>query len=358
MEPTESRPVFKKPARLERRPIVLSSEGLCRMEPLEPDGPLPLLVRPGAKEVDLAAWLRANREPLSRRLHKHGGVLFRGFGVASPSQFQECVEAISGELEEYNYRSTPRTKVSGRIYTSTEYPSDQRIALHNEMAYARSWPLKLWFFCATPARLGGQTPIADSRKVMARISSETRRRFAELGVLYVRNYGHGLDLPWQEVFQTEDPQDVDRQCHETGLSFEWKGDGRLVTRQRCQAIAAHPQTGEEVWFNQAHLFHVSGLDEAVRASLLDRFREEELPRNAYYGDGSPIEASALDEIRDAYERETIVFGWQAGDLLMIDNMLTAHGRAPFEGPRKVLVGMAESYGLGAEPAPAESGDSL
>jgi alpha-ketoglutarate-dependent taurine dioxygenase len=96
-----------------------------------------------------------------------------------------------------------------------------------------------------------------------------------------------------------------------------------------------------VWFNQAHLFHISSLEPDVRESLLLSFREEDLPRNAYYGDGSRIEDDVLDEIRDVYQQEKVVFAWQEGDILMLDNMLMAHGRTPFIGQRKVLVGMAE-----------------
>ena len=73
------------------------------------------------------------------------------------------------------------------------------------------------------------------------------------------------------------------------------------------------------------------------------FREEDLPRNAFYGDGSKIEASVLEEINEIYQQETVTFPWQEGDILMLDNMLVAHGRKPFIGPRKVLVGMAEPF---------------
>jgi alpha-ketoglutarate-dependent taurine dioxygenase len=334
----------RKAVRLERKPVGLASEDLCKLDLLQPDQSLPLVVRPAVTGVDLAAWLKANRGLVSTRLAAHGGLLFRGFEIRSPEQFQECIEAVSAELLEYNYGSTPRSQVSGRIYTSTEYPPDQWIPLHNEMAYARTWPMKIWFFCATPASSGGQTPLADSRKVTARISREIRRRFDERGVLYVRNYGHGVDLPWQAVFQTEDRSQVEDFCRQEGMSFEWRGEERLVTRQKCQASALHPRSLDRIWFNQAHLFHVSALEQRVRDSLSARFGEEELPRNAYFGDGSPLDESELQEIRDAYERETVLFTWEAGDVVLVDNMLTAHGRAPFEGPRKVLVGMAESHG--------------
>jgi hypothetical protein len=159
----------------------------------------------------------------------------------------------------------------------------------------------------------------------------------------VRNYGGGLDLPWQKVFGTADRGEVERFCQGAGIAYEWKADGELRTRQVCQAIAAHPRSGEVVWFNQAHLFHVSSLDPRTREGLLAVVPESDLPRNAYLGDGAPIDGGLLDEIREIYRQLAGGFPWLAGDIVLADNMLVAHGRTPFRGPRKVLVAMAEPY---------------
>ena len=70
---------------------------------------------------------------------------------------------------------------------------------------------------------------------------------------------NGLDLPWEQAFNSEDRQVVERFCRSNRIDLEWKADGELRTRQVCQAVARHPHTGESVWFNQAHLFHVSNL---------------------------------------------------------------------------------------------------
>jgi hypothetical protein len=88
---------------------------------------------------------------------------------------------------------------------------------------------------------------------------------------------------------------------------------------------------------------VSSLPTHVQDSLLALVKEEDLPRNTYYGDGTPIEAETLVAIREAYNQATISFPWRQGDVLMLDNMLIAHGRAPFVGPRKVVVAMADAY---------------
>ena len=306
---------------------------------------LPLVIEPRVAGLRLSEWAIQHRALLSEYLDRHGAILFRGFEVRQVRDFEEAIRATTAatELLEYEYRSTPRTQVSGRIYTSTEYPAELSIPLHNEMAYSLHWPMKVYFHCVLPAQQGGETPIADSRRVYARISPSVRARFAEKGVLYVRNYSNGLDLSWRNVFQTENKAEVEDYCRRERIEFEWKpGDG-LRTSQRCQAIARHPRTGETVWFNQAHLFHPASLEENVRQMLSAEFAEQDLPRNAYYGDGARIETSSLNEILEAYREETAISAWQKGDVLMVDNMLVAHGRRPYSGPRKIIVGMAELF---------------
>ena len=189
--------------------------------------------------------------------------------------------------------------------------------MHNENAYAKHWPMRVWFFCVQPALEGGETPLADSRAVLARLRPEVRERFMRYGVRYVRNYGAGVDLPWQEVFQTTDRAEVEAYCRAANIEFEWLGDGKLRTAQVCQAVATHPKTGEMVWFNQAHLFHVSNVGPEVEQSLRAVFGQEGLPRNAFYGDGAPIEPEVLEEIRAAYAAESIRFAWQTGDIAVV-----------------------------------------
>jgi hypothetical protein len=329
-----------------RKVLQIPRDGLVTADLLDGRS-LPLTIRPTMDGTNLHTWVTNNRGYLLGELRAHGAILFRGFGRRTLSELEQITAAVSGDLMEYSFRSTPRSVVKNRVYTSTDYPPDQSIPMHNEMSYTSMWPLKIWFYCELPAQTGGETPLADSRKVFSRIPAEIRQRFEEKRVLYVRNYGGGLDLPWENVFQTSDRSEVEGFCREAGIEIEWKGADRLRTRQCCQAVARHPETGEGVWFNQAHLFHRSSLDATVLSSLLESCGADDLPRDSYYGDGTPIETSVLDEIRAIYAAESVTFLWQEGDLIMVDNMLVAHGRKPFSGPRKILVTMAEPSSKGA-----------
>lgn len=302
---------------------------------------LPALISPNMPGENLLEALPRLREQLERLVATAGGVLLRGFNVPSVSDFRNFAASFGHPLLSYEFGSTPRTELEGGVYTTTEYPSHQSIPLHNEQAYTRIWPMKAWFHCVVPAAEGGETPIADSRAIYRRMPESIRKRF-EPGVLYVRNYGD-FDVPWQQVFNTEKPAEVEAFCRKAGIQWEWKDDDELRTTQLCQAIETHPVTGETVWFNQAHLFHVSNLQPDVRESLEDLLGIENLPRNTYFADGSPIPDEMLNEVRSVLDEETVAFLWEAGDVLMLDNMLVAHGRSPFKAPRKVVVAMAESY---------------
>lgn len=331
-----------KPVR--RKPLSLSQEVLVKTGALEEaSDPFPLLLSPAVDGVNLTQWAANNRDHLERELLRCGAILFRGFKVEGVNGFEEVARAVSSGLLDYKERSSPRSELMRGVYTSTDYPADESIHFHNEQSYTRSWPMKLYFFCVRPAEKGGATPIADGRKVLKSLDPGLREKFVGKRVMYVRNYGDGMGLTWQTAFQTTSKAAVEEYCQRAGISFEWKGGERLRTRQIFDAVVAHPKTGEQLWFEHAAFFHITSLAPEVRRALTEEFKEEDLPFNTYYGDGSAIEESALEQIRGAYASASKRFDWREGDILLIDNMLTSHSREPFSGPRKIAVAMAELY---------------
>ena len=300
-------------------------------------------------EVDLdgqkaKSWVLENKSRLLSHLDSIGAIRIRGLNISSSRQFgQLLTELFGSELLSYEYRSTPRTELRGNVYTATEYRADQTIVQHNEQAYTNSWPMKIGFCCMYPSTSGGQTPIADSRVIYQCLNKDIRDKFSRLGVTYVRYYSE-LDLPWKEVYNTHSKEVVEQFCRDNFIEFTWFGE-ELMTKQTLPAIQNHPVTKEPLWFNQAHLFHSSSLDAGVREELMSSRGVEKLPRNTFYGDGSVIEDSVIQEINNTYEQHRLIYDWQKGDVMLLDNMLFSHGRMPFSGERQVLVGMTDAYSL-------------
>lgn len=321
------------------KPVTLTSSTLVKTEFFNEDK-LPLVIKPNFDGVDLIDWISKQKQFIAEELTKYGAILFRGFDITSETLFNQAVSAYDADLLEYKERSTPRTALGKNIYTATEYPADQKIPLHNENSYSPNYPLKLWFCCVKPSVTGGQTPLADSRKIYDHISGRTRDEFIKSKVKYTRNYGVGIDLDWKTAFQTDSKKNVENYCRNAEIDFEWLSNEKLHTEQIRPAVIAHPLTKEKVWFNQAHLFHYTNLPPEIRKDLLETTDKNSLSRNAYFGDGSEITEETLDEIRKIYDQFTVSFYWQKGDLLIVDNLLTAHGRNSYTGDRKILVAMS------------------
>jgi alpha-ketoglutarate-dependent taurine dioxygenase len=323
--------------------ISLSRNELVKSSFLDPERTLPLVIEPNMESVSLQAWVSNNMDFIERKLLEHGAILFRGFDLRDQADFSQSLNSTRVELMHYMEGATPRAQLGDRVYTSTEYPADQSIALHNELNYVITWPMKIFFFCVTPAQEGGETPIADVRKVYRRMNPKVIEKFTQKGWMLVRNFGDGMSLPWQTSFRMSDKLELEKYCRASHVEYEWKGENRLRTRQVRPAVRRHPKTGEMVWFNHVEFWHISSLKPEVRRLFLAEFDKEDLPYNTYYGDGTEIEDSVVEVIRAAYSEEAVKFRWERGDLLMMDNMLAAHGRSPFSGPRAILTAMGEPY---------------
>ena len=283
--------------------------------------------------------ITAGRDRILARLHDSGAVLLTGFDAGGVDGFAAAVRALSGEPLAYTERSSPRTSVKGHIYTSTSYPPTEEIFFHNENSYQTSWPMTLFFHCIQPPPERGATPLSDVRQVLQAIDPSVREEFSRRGWMVVRNFDAEFGLPWPEVFGTQDRDEVMRYCYANAIEAEWKANGRLRTTSVRNAIHRHPETKDEVWFNHAAFFHLSTLPRDAQEGLRELFAADDLPSNTYFGDGRPIPDDVMEHIRSCYRGAAVRFDYRAGDVLIIDNMLTAHGREPFSPPRQVVVAM-------------------
>ncbi|MBV9445461.1 MAG: TauD/TfdA family dioxygenase [Streptosporangiaceae bacterium] len=319
---------------------------------------LPAVIDATHDRCELPALIAEERARLRHELTHRGALLFRGFLDAKTSaigSFERAIKELSGKPLTYSERSSPRTSIKGNIYTSTDYPPDEEIFLHNENSYQSSWPRLLYFYCAQEPETLGATPLADVRQVHDSIDPSVLAEFRARGWMVVRNFHQRFGVSWRQLFNTEERAEVERQCRERDIRFEWRDNDGLRTTAIRQAVHRHPDTDEPVWFNHATFFHSSTLAAEVREGLLGLFGAQDLPTNTYYGDGGEIPDDVAAHLRACYLGAKRRFNWRRGDLLVIDNMLVAHGREPFTGPRKIAVAMAEAYMPGrgrdeAEPA--------
>ncbi|MEM1169666.1 MAG: amino acid adenylation domain-containing protein [Cyanobacteria bacterium P01_H01_bin.35] len=331
---------FKKFKSIKPKAVSLPEKDLIKTSYLQPEETLPLVIEPNSEEVDIADWAMNNREFFETNLRQHGAILLKDFHIDSISKFEKVAGSITpGLFGEYG--DLPREGVSKKVYGSTPYPEDKAILFHNESSHLHRWPQKIFFLCLKAAESGGETPIVDCRKVYQMLSHKLREKLEEKQLMYVRNYVEDLDVSWQDFFHTNNKSEVESYCKNARIEFEWLENNGLKTSKVRPAITTHPKTGEKIFFNQIQLHHISYLDAAVRESLLSEFGEKRLPRNVYYGDGSPIEDSVIEEIGAIYEKAAINFPWQAGNMIMLDNMLIAHGRNPYVGERKIVVAMGD-----------------
>jgi alpha-ketoglutarate-dependent taurine dioxygenase len=304
------------------------------------------LVQAQRSGLSLAEFVQGRSGHFAALILEHGGVLFRGFRVLEAAEHQAAIDALGAQPMDYTYRSTPRTHVHGAVFTATEYPAPLEIPLHCENAYQLTWPLWLSFCCIRAAAAGGQTPLASVRQVTAAVPPATLDRFARRRVKYIRHYRPHVDLSWEDVFRTGNRQELARFCSENAIQHEWLNGRTLRTEQVCQGVADHPVTGATVFFNQAHLFHVSSLGEQAAASMIGLFGRDRLPRHARFGDGGDIGAEDLAAVRTAFASAAVDLQWQQGDVVVLDNMQVAHGRRPYVGERRLLAALLNPHRSG------------
>ncbi len=300
-------------------------------------------------------FLKGERETICKSLLQYGGVLLRGFPIEGSEGFNQSIQALGlGNPIQYIGGDSPRNKVKGKVYTSTEAPANFRILLHNEMSFVRNYPKHIYFFCDIAPKKGGATTLGDARRIHERVDADVRERFNQKGLTYISNFYQRDKLldtinryvrshkTWMDAFETDDKKEVERRCEENGFGYEWREKNWLKVRYEAPATLTHPENGEKVWFNQAHLYDFNmrhmGLGNWLGAKLVYS-RKHTIIHEIAYGDSSKIAKKDLYHVMDVLDRETISFPWQKGDLLVLDNVLAMHGRAPFEGPRRILVTM-------------------
>lgn len=293
--------------------------------------------------------------PLHQLLLKHGALLFRGFPVTDAATFSEVIESLGlGKFVNYIGGDSPRDKVEKKVYTSTEAPPSFYIPLHQELSFIKNFPKHIYFFCEVAAPVGGATIIGNARKVYEMMDADIKHKFEEKQLRYSSHYYYKSKImtwvnkmqrshkSWIEVFETNNKHDVEKKCIENEFDWRWLKRDWIEIKQTRPAVYSHPETQESVWFNQAHLYDFNprllGWKNYIGATLF-YFRKETRLHEIAFGDGTRIPRKELYHVMDVLNENTVAYPWQAGDVMVLDNVLTMHGRASFEGKRRVLTAM-------------------
>ncbi len=339
---------------------------------------LPLLVEPignGNSKEELTQWLKANRTSIGNKFVKHGAILFRDFDINTPKAFEDVALAVDPKLEHAYYGTSPRNMVKGTnyVFTASELPGHYPIAQHCEMSYVKNPPVNIFFYCHVEPSFGGESPLCNFRKVYAELNESIRNDFDKKGLITVRNYsGLGKNSlfnlfelkKWNEIFNTNDKLEVEKQCREQGIEFDWVNGDNLRLQHRTPAAIEHPVTKEKVWFNHLQVFHPHGADTEYSYIHAHQHRSKTLfwkyflsvmvkfksittqpinqSMNVLFGDGTPVPNSYVEHVQEIIWKNMVIIPWKKKDVIAVDNFSTSHGRMPFEGPREILVSWSTS----------------
>jgi alpha-ketoglutarate-dependent taurine dioxygenase len=317
----------------------------------------------------LAAWLREHAADVDARLVRHGALLLRGFALPGAQDFERVALALDEALQSSYAGTSPRVARTRFVHSASELPPFYPIPQHIEMSFTTTPPRKLFFYCAIAPGAEGETPVCDFRAVYRDLDPAVRAEFERRGIRNIRNYD-GPDTPrkaldfwklkrWDELFATAEKPRVEQAARDQALELTWLPRGRLRLTNAQPAVRVHPVTGEAVWFNHVQVFHgaaarheyghIARRQKHLRARAFHAFtavmttfknlttRPTDQGMHCTFGDGGEIPERHVRHLQDTIWKHMRFFHWQQGDVLVLDNRSTSHGRMPYRGPRDILV---------------------
>jgi alpha-ketoglutarate-dependent taurine dioxygenase len=295
--------------------------------------------------TDSGNWVARNREALRAAVATRGSVLIRGVQLRDTSDVAPLLDDLHATPVTEREAFAPRQQHAAGVYSASKWPANEPMCMHHEQSYALEFPGLLLFACLTAPDEGGSTGLADATAVLNALPAELTERFDREGWLLTRTYNDEFGASPAEVFGTDDRSAIERYCRANAIQFAWQDDGALRTRQRRSAVITHPFGGQRCWFNQIAFLNEWTINPDVRDYLLDEYGRDGLPFNTLHGNGDPLSQDTVRQLNDTYAAQTTSRQWQDGDLLLVDNIRTAHSREPFSGPREIVVAMGDPVHL-------------
>lgn len=292
--------------------------------------------------TDASKWINDNKEAIEFELSESGVVLFRDFPVEDAIGFDAFSAAFG--YPNFTYKESlsnaVRINYTERVFTANEAPKDVEIFLHHEMAQTPISPDKLFFFCKSAAEQGGATPVCRSDQLYSELLKTypcLAHDFKQKGLKYTTvmpkedNHQSGQGRSWKSTLSVDNQKQAEQKLVELGYSWQWLSDGGLKAITPVLPAVLDLETGKSVYYNQL-----------IAAYLGWQGVKDDPSKAICFGDGSPILAKDLEVIVKLSKKYTYDLNWQDGDIALVDNKMTMHGRRPYSGNRKrqVLVALS------------------
>jgi len=286
--------------------------------------------------IDCSVYGIPDVSELKAVLSSTGHIRFRGLNLSNAQELESKYGHFIGTPMKYKGGSEFRDNLGStkRVLEAGYIPPYINLAQHNEMAYTDQWPQLFALGCIenTLPSHQGITPICDNKKLTEHLPTDLYDKYMDLGVRYMRTQ---IDMdkmeeiaeekrkeytPWQKTFMTECKEDVERECERNGYKYRWNEDGSLYYEYVRPSFVRHPEHGDICLFNT-----LNGVDWYDTGKL-------ELKKRPYWnqwGNGQDFNETEKRTMRGLYEEFTMGDTWKSGDLLLLDNFYTTHGRTPF-----------------------------
>jgi len=299
---------------------------------------------------DFLSWTEHSRDRLDALILEHGGIVLRGFPMATPSEFSRFAAIFPPYKAGYVGGKSPRKKVAEGVLESTRLAENYKIILHSEMAYMKRYPPRIAFFCRQMAEEGGETIIGSMHEFMDLLPVDLREKLVQHRVRVIRNFAprgntaravvvdHPEKIGWDDAFFTQSEAQVDAHCLALGIQSIWNDDGSLTLIEEMDAVTPHPITGKLFYRNNLHTNENWNTPETAAMTAEIRGGQK-YPSGIFLEDGSTLTPEEVSKIKQIWARIELAWRWRNGDIMILDNLQVAHGRNPFSGPREVLVAL-------------------
>ena len=285
------------------------------------------------------SWINENQATLKKELACTGALLFKGFPVSDAVSYDNFFSAFgyNNFTYEESLSNAVRINYTDMVFSANEAPKDVEIYLHNEMAQTPVFPNIISLFCEKTADTGGATILCRSDIVYKKIATaepQLTEKLAKEGVKYTNMMSSG-DNPdsaqgrgWQSTLSVETREQAEEKLLNLGYKWQWDSDGSLSAQTMALPAIKSVDSDRHVFFNQI-----------IAAYQGWKGVKEDPSIGLCFGDDSEIPKHFLDKICDIAAETAYDLMWQDGDVAVVDNHLSMHGRRPYGGEsvRRVLV---------------------